>query len=398
MPLQTTVSLRCCRHARGIPGGFTGAYGRPQREAGGHDQRAPEPETMTAVDPPNAGRGRLLPLPDADRRTTLRSYPLDYLAERDVVSVPDNAGSRPWKPDSGSPSSPEDPGASGPAWSPGTVTGAGRWWPPPAGSSRPGTRTCSPSRRTSPSPGSADRVIGGALDRFGRIDTLVNNAGVFLSKPFTEYTADDYALLTGVNGAGFFWLTQRAIAEMATRYGGHVVTITASVAEIANSAAPVGADRADQGRPGRGDQVAGRRVRLARHPGQRRLPRHHPDPGIPGGCLRRPRRPAAAARAARPGQRRGRRRAVPGVLALRHRRDRAHRRRPDRRSLTPGTWAPNQGAALVRPLSPAGTVGVMLMAVVPPPGRSCPARAASSSSSPRPTCGKSRSNNHGDVA
>jgi NAD(P)-dependent dehydrogenase (short-subunit alcohol dehydrogenase family) len=87
-------------------------------------------------------------------------------------------------------------------------------------------------------PGSADRVIGGALDRFGRIDTLVNNAGVFLSKPFTEYTADDYALLTGVNGAGFFWLTQRAIAEMAARYGGHVVTITASVAEIANSAAP----------------------------------------------------------------------------------------------------------------------------------------------------------------
>ncbi|MGH3194162.1 MAG: SDR family NAD(P)-dependent oxidoreductase [Streptosporangiaceae bacterium] len=87
-------------------------------------------------------------------------------------------------------------------------------------------------------PGSADRVIGGALDRFGRIDTLVNNAGVFVSKPFTEYNADDYALLTGVNLAGFFWLTQRAIAEMATRYGGHVVTITASVAEVANSAAP----------------------------------------------------------------------------------------------------------------------------------------------------------------
>jgi NAD(P)-dependent dehydrogenase (short-subunit alcohol dehydrogenase family) len=87
-------------------------------------------------------------------------------------------------------------------------------------------------------PGSADRIIGGALDRFGRIDTLVNNAGVFLAKPFTEYTADDYALLTGVNVAGFFWLTQRAIAEMAKRYGGHVVTITASVAEIANSAAP----------------------------------------------------------------------------------------------------------------------------------------------------------------
>ena len=52
------------------------------------------------------------------------------------------------------------------------------------------------------------------LDRFGRVDTLVNNAGVFLSKPFTDYTAEDYALVTGVNLAGFFWLTQRAIAQM----------------------------------------------------------------------------------------------------------------------------------------------------------------------------------------
>jgi len=87
-------------------------------------------------------------------------------------------------------------------------------------------------------PASADRIIGAALDRFGRIDTLVNNAGVFVSKPFTQYTAADYALITGVNVAGFCWLTQRAIAEMATRHGGHVVTITASVAEVANSAAP----------------------------------------------------------------------------------------------------------------------------------------------------------------
>ncbi len=87
-------------------------------------------------------------------------------------------------------------------------------------------------------PGSADRIVGAALDRFGRIDTLVNNAGVFVSKPFAAYTADDYALLTGVNLAGFFWLTQRAIAEMATRSRGHVVNITASVAEVANSASP----------------------------------------------------------------------------------------------------------------------------------------------------------------
>ena len=69
-------------------------------------------------------------------------------------------------------------------------------------------------------PATADRIVGGALERFGRIDTLVNNAGVFVAKPFTDYTAADYALLTGVNLDGFFWLTQRVIAEMVRRYGG----------------------------------------------------------------------------------------------------------------------------------------------------------------------------------
>jgi len=84
----------------------------------------------------------------------------------------------------------------------------------------------------------ADRIIEEALERFGRIDTLVNNAGVFVSKPFTGYTAEDYALVVGVNLTGFFWLTQRVIAEMVTRYGGHVVNISATLAEVANSSAP----------------------------------------------------------------------------------------------------------------------------------------------------------------
>jgi NAD(P)-dependent dehydrogenase (short-subunit alcohol dehydrogenase family) len=87
-------------------------------------------------------------------------------------------------------------------------------------------------------PATADRIIDGALERFGRIDTLVNNAGVFVSKPFTDYTAEDYALVVGVNLTGFFWLTQRVIAEMVRRYGGHVVNISATLAEVANSHAP----------------------------------------------------------------------------------------------------------------------------------------------------------------
>jgi NAD(P)-dependent dehydrogenase (short-subunit alcohol dehydrogenase family) len=87
-------------------------------------------------------------------------------------------------------------------------------------------------------PASAGRVIGGALERFGRLHTLVNNAGVFISKSFTDYTAADYALVVGVNLTGFFWVTQRAVGAMAMRYGGHVVTVSATVADSANSGTP----------------------------------------------------------------------------------------------------------------------------------------------------------------
>ncbi|HTS97413.1 MAG TPA: SDR family oxidoreductase [Streptosporangiaceae bacterium] len=87
-------------------------------------------------------------------------------------------------------------------------------------------------------PATAERIVGAALDRFGRLDTLVNNAGVFMSKPFTEYTADDYALMVGVNLTGFFWLTQRVIAEMTRSHGGHVVNITTTLVDYASSRSP----------------------------------------------------------------------------------------------------------------------------------------------------------------
>ena len=87
-------------------------------------------------------------------------------------------------------------------------------------------------------PAIAGRIIGAALERFGRIDTLVNNAGVVIARPFTDYTPADYALVIGVNLSGFFWVTQRAIAEMAIRYGGHVVNVSATLAEAADSGAP----------------------------------------------------------------------------------------------------------------------------------------------------------------
>jgi NAD(P)-dependent dehydrogenase (short-subunit alcohol dehydrogenase family) len=87
-------------------------------------------------------------------------------------------------------------------------------------------------------PATSDRIVGVALERFGRVDSLVNDAGVFISKPFTEYTARDYALATGVNLSGFFWMTQRVVTEMLKGAGGHIVNISATVADYADSGSP----------------------------------------------------------------------------------------------------------------------------------------------------------------
>ena len=84
----------------------------------------------------------------------------------------------------------------------------------------------------------ARQIAEQAMDRFGRIDTLVNNAGVFVSKPFTDYTAEDYELVTRVNLTGFFWLTQLAIRQMLTQGAGHVVNVSASIASFADSVEP----------------------------------------------------------------------------------------------------------------------------------------------------------------
>lgn len=80
-------------------------------------------------------------------------------------------------------------------------------------------------------PETADRIVAAALERFGRIDTLVNNAGVFLSKPFTEFTLADYDENLGVNVAGFFHLTQRTATQMLKQGSGHIVSITTSLVD-----------------------------------------------------------------------------------------------------------------------------------------------------------------------
>ncbi|WP_351227404.1 SDR family oxidoreductase [Streptomyces sp. NPDC002133] len=81
----------------------------------------------------------------------------------------------------------------------------------------------------------AERVIAEGVARFGRIDTLVNNAGIFIPKPFTEFTEEDYDAVLGVNVNGFFRITQLAVERMLEQGGGHVVQITSTLADQANS-------------------------------------------------------------------------------------------------------------------------------------------------------------------
>lgn len=87
-------------------------------------------------------------------------------------------------------------------------------------------------------PATAQRVITEAVARFGRIDTLVNNAGIFIAKPFTSYTAEDFATYIAVNVSGFFHITQLAVAEMEKHGSGHVVSITTSLTDHAIDGVP----------------------------------------------------------------------------------------------------------------------------------------------------------------
>jgi NADP-dependent 3-hydroxy acid dehydrogenase YdfG len=78
-------------------------------------------------------------------------------------------------------------------------------------------------------PETAALVIQKAKERFGRIDTLVNNAGAFLPRPFTEYSESDLLALLQLNVGGFFYISQLAIAEMLRRESGHIINITSSL-------------------------------------------------------------------------------------------------------------------------------------------------------------------------
>lgn len=87
--------------------------------------------------------------------------------------------------------------------------------------------------------GVGQRIVDAALEQFGRVDTVVNNAGIFIPKAFVDYTDDEFDAITGVNLRGFFEVSRAAVAAMLSQgEGGHLVTISTTLVEHANSEVP----------------------------------------------------------------------------------------------------------------------------------------------------------------
>jgi NAD(P)-dependent dehydrogenase (short-subunit alcohol dehydrogenase family) len=80
-------------------------------------------------------------------------------------------------------------------------------------------------------PQTAASAVEAAIDNFGTVDVLVNNAGIFLNKPFTDFTTDDFDALVSTNLLGFFYITQRTVKEMLKQKSGCIVSITAALAD-----------------------------------------------------------------------------------------------------------------------------------------------------------------------
>jgi len=86
----------------------------------------------------------------------------------------------------------------------------------------------------------ARKVVAAAKERFGRVDTLVNNAGIFVSKPFTEYTQEEFDAVMATNVTGLFHMTQVVLPELLAQQRGHVVNISAALVDRPVASVPVG--------------------------------------------------------------------------------------------------------------------------------------------------------------
>lgn len=129
----------------------------------------------------------------------------------------------------------------------------------------------------------AKKLVDTAIDRFGRVDTLINNAGLFIAKPFTEYTVEDLANMYSTNIHGFFHITQFALEEMLKKNSGHIVQITTTLVHQAISAIPTGLALLTKGgldaaTRGLAIEYATRGVRVnAVAPGVIKTPMHAPE-------------------------------------------------------------------------------------------------------------------------
>jgi NAD(P)-dependent dehydrogenase (short-subunit alcohol dehydrogenase family) len=195
-------------------------------------------------------------------------------------------------------------------------------------------------------PDTAQRIVDAAVERFGRIDTLVNNAGIYIGKPFTDYTLEDFNALIAVNLAGFFHMTTRTIKHMLDQGRGHVVNVSTTLVEQADSSRPAALSVLTKGGlvavtkslaieyASRGLRVNAVSLGVIKTPASRReLLRGdgrvapHRSGGRGRGC--------------------GRWSPLSRVGAFRDRRGPAHRRRPKRRTLTPGLSS-QHGCSLLR--------------------------------------------------
>jgi NAD(P)-dependent dehydrogenase (short-subunit alcohol dehydrogenase family) len=131
-------------------------------------------------------------------------------------------------------------------------------------------------------PETVERIFA-AVERFGRIDTLVNNAGIFIPKPFIDYSEADFAAMIATNLTGFFHISQKAAAWMLRAGSGHIINITATIAE--QPMAPLPAALAIMTKGGLNAvtralaiEYAGRSIRVnAVSPGVIRTPMHSPE-------------------------------------------------------------------------------------------------------------------------
>jgi NAD(P)-dependent dehydrogenase (short-subunit alcohol dehydrogenase family) len=83
------------------------------------------------------------------------------------------------------------------------------------------------------------KVADAAIRHFGRIDLLVNNAGIYIPKPFTEYTPEDFEMMIGTNIAGYFFITQQVVTQMRKQKSGHIVSISTVLTDQPLAGAPI---------------------------------------------------------------------------------------------------------------------------------------------------------------